>query len=408
MKVSLIKRATKIQSVATVGNTFEYTDELPENELIQSLVAVHGSPLLVLNCDAVRRQYQLLSMALPGVTLHYALKPLPHAAVVKTLLNEGASFDLATNGEVDMVRAAGVPAQSTIHSHPIKRDSDIRYALEYGCTTFVVDSIHELEKFIPYRDEAQVLVRLSFRNEAAYADLSKKFGCSPAKAIDIIQHAYDSGIRVKGLSFHVGSQTAEPAKYVQAINSSHEVIKQVADMGLPALRTLDIGGGFPVEYTEDVMPIDEFCAPIRLALAELPNNVRVIAEPGRFMVASSVTSVSSVMGQAEREGKTWYYLDDGVYSSFSGLIFDHGNYPIDSMKWQGERFDSVLAGPTCDSIDVIDENIMLPKLNDGDLIVARMMGAYTSSTATEFNFFKKAEIVVLNENTQANANSLID
>ena len=402
MKVSLIAKAAKVQPVARI----EYTDELPENELIQSLVAVHGSPLLILNCDAVRRQYQLLSAALPGVTLHYALKPLPHAAVVKTLLEKGASFDLATNGEVDMVRDAGVPAETTIHSHPIKRDADIRYALEYGCTTFVVDSIHELEKFIPYRDEAQVLVRLSFRNEAAYADLSKKFGCTPAKAIDIIQHAYNLGIRVKGLSFHVGSQTAEPSKYVDAIRSSNDVIKQVTAMGLPALRTLDIGGGFPVEYTEDVMPIDEFCGPIREALAELPQSVNVIAEPGRFMVASSVTSVSSVMGQAEREGKTWYYLDDGVYGSFSGLIFDHGNYPVDAMNWQGERFASVLAGPTCDSIDVINEDIMLPKLNDGDLIVGRMMGAYTAATATEFNFFKKAEIVVLNENTQTNVSNL--
>ena len=373
------------------------TSQLPENELIHALVAAPGTPLLILNCDAVKQQYQALHNALPGVTLHYALKPLPHPAVVKTLLKEGASFDLATNGEVDMAREAGVPANSTIHSHPIKRDSDIQYALEYGCTTFVVDSIHELNKFIPYRDQAQVLVRLSFRNEAAYSDLSKKFGCSPPKAIDIIQHACDLGINVQGLSFHVGSQTAEADKYVLAINSSHDVIKQVADMGLPALRTLDIGGGFPVKYTEEVMPIDEFCAPIREALAELPDNVRVIAEPGRFLVASAMTSVSSVMGQAVREDKTWYYLDDGVYGSFSGSIYDHGHYPIDSMNTHGERFPSVLAGPTCDSIDVIDEDIMLPQLNDGDLIIARMMGAYSSATATDFNFFKKAEIVVLNE-----------
>ena len=397
MKVSLIAKAAKLAPARV-----QYPDDLSENDLIQSLIARHGAPLLILNCDAVRRQFQLLSAALPGVTLHYALKPLPHAAVVQTLLEEGASFDLATNGEVDMVRAAGVPAENTIHSHPIKRDSDIRYALEYGCSTFVVDSIHELEKFIPHRDDAEVLVRLSFRNAAAYADLSKKFGCSPAKAIEIIQRAFELGIRVRGLSFHVGSQTGEPEKYVQAIKSSHNVIMQVADMGLPALSTLDIGGGFPVEYTEDVMPIDEFCAPIREAINELPDSVRVIAEPGRFMVASAVTSVASIMGQAERDGKTWYYLDDGVYGSFSGIIFDHGHYPIDAMNWQGERFSSVLAGPTCDSIDVIDEDIMLPKLNDGDLIVARMMGAYTAATATEFNFFKKAEIVVVNEVSPVN------
>jgi len=392
VKVTPIAKAAK-----SAPARIPFSDDLSENDLIQSLVARHGAPLLILNCDAVRRQFQQLSAALPGVSLHYALKPLPHAAVITTLLEEGACFDLATNGEVDMVQAAGVPAQNTIHSHPIKRDSDIRHALAYGCSTFVVDSIHELEKFVVHRDDAQVLVRLSFRNASAYADLSKKFGCSPANAIDIIQRAFELGIRVRGLSFHVGSQTAEPEKYVQAIKRSHEVILQVSEMGLPALSTLDIGGGFPVEYTEDVMPIHEFCQPIREAINELPDSVRVIAEPGRFIVAPAVTSVASVMGQAERDGKTWYYLDDGVYGSFSGIIFDHGHYPIDAMNWQGERFPSVLAGPTCDSIDVIDEDIMLPSLNDGDLIVARMMGAYTSATATEFNFFKKAEIVVINE-----------
>lgn len=376
------------------------TDNLSERELIQSLVAHHGAPLLILNCDAVRRQYQLLSDALPGVTLHYALKPLPHPAVVKTLLDQGCSFDLASNGEVDMVREAGVPAGATIHSHPIKRDSDIRYALQYGCKVFVVDSINELEKFIPYRDEAEILVRLSFRNTSAYSDLSKKFGCGPAKAMQIIQAAFELGIHIKGLSFHVGSQTVEPHKYVLAINSSLNLINEVSAMGLPALGTLDIGGGFPVEYTDEVMPIDAFCAPIREALGQLPNGVKVIAEPGRYIAASVITSVASVMGQAEREGKTWYYLDDGVYGSFSGLVYDHGHYPIDAFNWEGERFPSVLAGPTCDSIDVIDEDIMLPKLVNGDLIVGRMMGAYTSASATEFNFFKKAKIVVVNEYAQ--------
>lgn len=376
--------------------------ELSENELIQSLVERHGAPLMLLDCDLIRRQYRSLQDALPGVTLHFALKPLPHAAVVRTLMAEGASFDLATNGEIDMVMEAGVPAGMTIQTHPIKRDSDIRYALEYGCTVFVVDSINELEKFIPYRDEAEILVRLSFRNAQAYADLSKKFGCGPEKAIEIIKHAHDLGIRIKGLSFHVGSQTADPMKYVQAIESSLAVINEVSELGLPALSTLDIGGGFPVAYNDDVLSIDTFCKPIRKALADLPETVRVIAEPGRFIVAPAVTNVASVMGQAERDGKTWYYLDDGIYGSFSGIMFDHGDYPIDALHWEGERFPSVLAGPTCDSIDVVAEEIMLPKLNNGDLIVSRMMGAYSCATATEFNFFKKAEVVVLNEYAECN------
>ena len=387
---------TKVPAAAVAANqAIDYAQ--PSIAHIEQLASQFGAPLMVLDCDAIRRQYRALKHALPGVVLHFALKPLPHAAVVRTLLDEGASFDLATSGEVDLVASQGVPSERTIHTHPIKRDSDIRDALAYGCTVFVVDNINELEKFIAYKDQAEILVRLSFRNKDAFADLSKKFGCSPEAAIDIISLAQQLGIRIKGLSFHVGSQSSNPTKYVEAINASAKVVKQVAELGLPALSTLDIGGGFPVPYSADVLPIDVFCAPINIALAQLPETMQIIAEPGRFIVASSVTSVASVMGQATREGKTWYYLDDGVYGSFSGLMFDEAAYPIDSAKQDGERFESVLAGPTCDSIDVISDSIMLPKLNNGDLIISRMMGAYTLATATDFNFFKRAEVVVLNE-----------
>ena len=377
------------------GESFAYVQ--PTNQEIEQLAAQFGAPLMVLDCEAVRHQYHALKNALPGVTLHFALKPLPLAAVVRTLLAEGASFDLATSGEIDLVASQGVPSERTIHTHPIKRDSDIRDGLAYGCTVFVVDNINELEKFIAYKDQAEILVRLSFRNKDAFADLSKKFGCSPEMAIEIITYAQQLGIRIKGLSFHVGSQTASPTKYVDAINACAKVITQVTELGLPALSTLDIGGGFPVPYSNDVLPIDIFCAPINVALAQLPETMQVLAEPGRFIVASCVTSVASIMGQAVREGKTWYYLDDGIYGSFSGLMFDEAAYPIDSAKQDGERFDSVLVGPTCDSIDVVRESIMLPKLNNGDLIISRMMGAYTLATATDFNFFKRAEVVVLNE-----------
>jgi len=387
---------TKVPAAAVAANqAIDYAQ--PCIAHIEQLASQFGAPLMVLDCDAIRRQYRALKRALPGVVLHFALKPLPHAAVVRTLLDEGASFDLATSGEVDLVASQGVPSERTIHTHPIKRDSDIRDALAYGCTVFVVDNINELEKFIAYKDQAEILVRLSFRNKDAFADLSKKFGCSPEAAIDIISLAQQLGIRIKGLSFHVGSQSPNPTKYVEAINASAKVIKKVAKLGLPALSTLDIGGGFPVPYSADVLPIDVFCAPINIALAQLPETMQIIAEPGRFIVASSVTSVASVMGQATREGKTWYYLDDGVYGSFSGLMFDEAAYPIDSAKQDSERFESVLAGPTCDSIDVISDSIMLPKLNNGDLIISRMMGAYTLATATDFNFFKRAEVVVLNE-----------
>ncbi len=368
-----------------------------QSALIESSVAQFGAPLLLIDCDSIRRQYRALKNALPNVTLHFALKPLPHAAVVDTLLAEGASFDLATSGEVDLVNSRGVPAERTIHTHPIKRDADIRDALAYGCTVFVVDNSNELEKFIAYKDQVELLVRLSFRNSESFADLSKKFGCSAETALQLIERARALGIRIKGLSFHVGSQTTNPQKYVDAINACRQLMETVIAADLPALSTLDIGGGFPVTYNQSVMPIDEFCQPINQALAMLPETVQVLAEPGRFIVAPAATSVASVMGQAEREGETWYYLDDGIYGTFSGIIFDHGDYPIVALKESAETFPSVLAGPTCDSIDVIAEQIMLPKLENGDLIIGHMMGAYASATATDFNFFKRAKMVVLNE-----------
>jgi len=183
---------------------------------------------------------------------------------------------------------------------------------------------------------------------------------------------------------------------VYAIERSMELIETVKQSELPNITKLDIGGGFPVTIDQLNFSINDFCAPIRAALEQLDPTIALMAEPGRFIVAPAVMNVSSVMGQAIRAGKPWYYLDDGVYGSFSGILFDHGHYPIDALNPIGPRVESVLAGPTCDSIDVIHENIMLPKLDDGDLIITPMMGAYTSATATDFNFFKKANIIALN------------
>ena len=369
---------------------------LTESE-IRGLAARFGSPLLVVDCDQVRRQYHALKAALPGVDLHYALKPLPHAAVVACLRDEGAYFDLATTGEVELVKAQGIAAERCIHTHPIKRDSDIRDALRYGVTTFVADNPDEIKKFARYRKRAELLLRVSFRSPNAVVDLSRKFGCEPGAALGLIEMARRLGIRVRGLSFHVGSQATEPTKYVEAIRACTSLIGEAILAGLPPLDVLDIGGGFPVSYQEAVKPIGEFCAPIRAELARLPQHVRVIAEPGRFIAAPAAIAIASVMGKAKRDGRWWYYLDDGLYGSYSGQLFDHAKYPVTVLRESDELHESVLAGPTCDSIDVIDDSILLPELEVGDLVVGRMMGAYTWASATNFNFFKRAKVVVMHE-----------
>jgi len=364
---------------------------------VQRLVATFGSPLLIIDCERVRAQYRRLQKALPGVDLHYALKPLPHPAVVRTVAALGGWLDLATTGEVQLVTKLGIDPARCIHTHPIKRDKDIRNALFAGVKVLVADNPDEVRKFRRYRGDAELLLRVSFRSPGAVSDLSRKFGCDPEAALELARLAARLGISVRGFSFHVGSQARDALKHVEAIEACVQLLKKARREKLGAFDTLDIGGGFPIDYMQRVPDIGRFCAPIRKALAAVPRNVRVIAEPGRFIAGPAALGVASVMGRAERSGLWWYYLDDGLYSSYSGQLFDHARYPLESLKQSADLRPSVLAGPTCDSIDVIAENIMLPKLKVGDLVIGRAMGAYTWASASEFNFFPRATAVSVNE-----------
>jgi len=365
-------------------------------EAIESLVARHGSPLMIVDCERIRGQYRALAAALPGVDLHYALKPLPEAAVVRALKREGAFFDLASSGEVDLVRACGVAPERCIHTHPVKRDADIRDALRFGVRTFVADNADEIGKFVRHRKRAELLIRVCFRAQDALCDLSRKFGCDPAAVPELLRVAARMGVRVVGLSFHAGSQAASPGMHVRAIDACGELIRAARAEGAE-LTVLDIGGGFPVDYRDPAPPIEAFCEPIRAALARLPPGLRLIAEPGRFIAAPAGTCVATVIGRAVRDGQPWYYLDDGLYGSFSGQLFDHARFRIDSLRSAGERRPSVLAGPTCDSIDVVAEDLPLPPLEIGDLVVGEAMGAYCSASATDFNFIRRARVVAVNQ-----------
>ena len=366
---------------------------------IRRLVREFGSPLLIIDCERVRAQYRKLRSALPGVDLHYALKPLPHSAVVRAIVELGGWLDLATTGEVQLAQSLGVAASRCIQTHPIKRDRDINNALEYGVRTFVADNPDEVRKFKPHGERAALLLRVSFRAPGAVCDLSRKFGCDPEDAIELARVAASLGVDVQGFSFHVGSQAPDALKHVEAIEVCRGLLAAARREKLGTLDTLDIGGGFPIDYLKRAIEIRKFCAPIRAALAKLPKRVRIIAEPGRYIAGPSAIGVSSVMGRALREGHWWYYLDDGLYGSYSGQLYDHSRYPVESLRQGEPRLPSVLAGPTCDSIDVIAENLMLPELKAGDLIVGRAMGAYTWASASEFNFFPKATVVAVNRVT---------
>ncbi|MBV1952145.1 MAG: type III PLP-dependent enzyme [Cycloclasticus sp.] len=376
-------------------------------QFYKDTVQQHGSPLLLLDCNKIIDQFNVLSDALPNVDFFYAIKALPHPAVIKTLASLGAGFDIASSGEIDLLSSVTTAERPrTIHTHPIKRNSDIRDALRFGCTTFIIDNIWELEKFIAYRHRVGILIRVSFPNPNTKIDLSRKFGCREDEVGLLIHKAQSLGIHIKGLSFHAGSQCPTSQNHVLAINRCIAIINAVyADCG-KILSILDIGGGFPVQYTESVQTIEEFCSPIRDALKNLPPHIQLIAEPGRFLSAPAMEAISTVMGKAKRGNTMWYYLDDGVYGSYSGQIFDHVTYPLTTFGDKKKTAHAVIAGPTCDSIDVIADEIKLPPLSIGDLVIGHQMGAYTYATATHFNLFSKAKIIAINESVNTTNNIL--
>jgi ornithine decarboxylase len=364
---------------------------------IKEYVKMHGSPMYVLSIATVREQYMTLMRLMSRVKHHFALKPMPHEEIIKAIRDLDGYFDLASSSEVDLVKSLGIDAKRTIHTHPIKRPQDIEHALSYGTNTFVFDNKYEFEKHVKNKDKIKVLLRLSFPNSQAQCDLSAKFGILPNESFDMLNYAKDMGYHVVGLSFHVGSQMGTPAKHIEAITFAKELVDKAESIGMN-LKIIDIGGGFPVTYTSPIMPIDDFVAPIVEALDDFFPDKEIYSEPGRFITGPSMTLFSSVMGKAKRNNQDYYYLDDGLYGSYSGKLFDHADYLIFSLKEleepEIEKHKSTIAGPTCDSIDVAYTNIMMPKMELGDIMVSPVMGAYSSAHATTFNFFPKAKIVV--------------
>ena len=361
--------------------------------LISELAQQHGTPTLFLSENRLCAGYRRLKTALPGVTLYYAVKSNAAREVIAILKKENAWFDVCSNGEIDIIREAGIASNICLHTHPIHRDADIRYALDFGIRLFVIDNENEIPKFLPYKDKAELLIRMSIQNPNCLVNLSHKFGVAPELAFGLIEKTAAAGLRVKGICFHCGSQNQNALKYLEALEYCRDICRKAALRRIP-IEIIDIGGGFPIDYLSPVQPIEEFCAPINEYLERYFSRYRIIAEPGRVLSGPAMTLATRVIGKSLRNGVWWYYMDEGVYGSFSGKIYDHTDYPM-ALGRSGQRYDSVLAGPTCDSIDVPYEHVALPLLEIGDLLVFESMGAYTSASASTFNGFTKAKIVTV-------------
>ena len=365
---------------------------------LSDLAATHGTPLLVLEPHLVARRLRRLQDALRGFELHYAVKALPHPLVLSTVAICGGGFDVATRGEVDLLQRLGLPIRRCIHTHPIKKPADIDHAYAAGVRTFVVENAAEAQKFCGRPSDIEVLVRLAFRNPAAKSDLSSKFGVAPAEAELMVKHVLAAGVQFSGFTFHVGSQSSSVEPYRRALQHTLDLITQIDHALGVRTRVIDIGGGFPVSYRDPEPPVEEVGTIVDEVLGENRDEFTLLAEPGRFLAADCMTLLTSVVGTAVRDGRVWHYLDDGVYGSYSNVMTEDVHPPIlalSELEGRDVALDPVtLAGPTCDSADVVARDYPMPVLRLGDLVVSPVMGAYTSVTASPFNGIEPTPIVM--------------
>ena len=360
--------------------------DVSQRELASSwLDLIEATPALVFDPEICRRQWVDLGAALPNVRLFYAVKSNPYSGLLQTIAEAAGSFDVASSAEIRMLEHEGIHASRMIHTHPIKTDAEIEKAIAAGVMTFVVDNVDELWKLIPYRHMIRVMLRLSFIAPDAPIDLSRKFGASQKDALSILGVANDSGIRVDGLCFHVGSQAATANTHAEALTVSLNLCSKIEREGLPAITRIDIGGGFPAHYTGEPVNLMAFCRPIREVLTKVPSHIEIMAEPGRAISAPTMALVCKVVGRAKRRDGWWFYLDDGVYGAQSGRLFDGMQYRMSVFTSTEELAPCVFAGPTCDSIDELGRYPEFPVLNMNDVVVFHEMGAYSLASATQFN-----------------------
>jgi len=368
------------------------------------LAKKHGSPLLVIDHAKIREQYRQFRKYMPRVGIYYAIKANPELQIIKTLQKLDSGFDVASQEEFDIVMAAASKAKlrkkldfvynDIILANTIKPIETLKKMIPYR-TLMTFDNLEELKKIKRYCPNAGLIIRLRVANIGAMVELSSKFGVEPKAAMPLIDAAVEMGMDVEGISFHVGSQCVNFENYMAALNMASQLLKEARGKGYN-VRILNIGGGFPVNYDGIKVSIAQFGRKISKEIDRLfPKNIEIVAEPGRYLVAESAKLVVKIVGKAFRDGKNFYYINDGVYNTLSGVIFDHCVYHFHSFK-AGKKKMSAVVGPTCDALDTVSNSESLPELEIGDLLYVNNIGAYSNASATNFNGFAKANILHIN------------
>jgi ornithine decarboxylase len=342
--------------------------------------------------------YRRLAAALPGTAVHYAVKANPDPTLLAALAAAGCRFDVASPAEITAALMAGSSAGELVYSNPVKRREDVRFAARLGVDLFVVDSPAEVAKVADAAPGSRVLCRLVTSGEGSDWPLSRKYGCSTREAVAILREAARHGLRADGVSFHVGSQQRDPEAWGPPIAAAATVFEALRAEGLDPWL-LDLGGGFPARLDDGCPPPETYAATIERHLAAAFGDRRpsTIIEPGRGIAADAGVLVSTVIGVVHRAGTRWVFLDAGVFTGLVETLEEAIRYPL-STDVGGPSGPCVLAGPTCDSADVLyqDEMVELPlALAEGDQVRFHGAGVYVATYSTVgFNGFAPLSSVV--------------
>ncbi|MDD4126378.1 MAG: type III PLP-dependent enzyme [Methanomicrobium sp.] len=377
-----------------------------KKEMLQNLAKENGTPIFVIDHELIRQNYRDFKERLPDVQIYYAVKANSNPEIIRTLYDMGCSFDVASMPEFMLVyeNIKHLPENERlewiydkiIYANTIKPEETLE-ALNHYRPLVTFDNYEELKKIKKFAPQAGLVLRLRVPNTGSMVELSSKFGVDPGEAVDLIAAAFEMGLTVEGLSFHVGSQCTNFENYIQALEISSTILSEAESRTGEKITLLDIGGGFPVKYHPSVKSIRTLAKQLNEEFERLlPPDIQIMAEPGRFLVANACTIVAKVVGKAYRDGKPCYYINDGVYHTYSGQIFDHCTYPVLSFK-EGELQISAVFGPTCDAFDTITLSAELPELEIGDLVYSENIGAYSHASSTYFNGFPPAKVVHINK-----------
>jgi ornithine decarboxylase len=360
-------------------------------------------PCLVVDLEVIRENYLAFAKTLPDTRVFYAVKANPAPEILKLLVELGSSFDTASPGEIEMVLAAGATADRISFGNTIKKERDIARAYELGVRLFAVDSEVEVDKIARAAPGSKVFCRILCDGSGAEWPLSRKFGCVPEMAPGVLEHAHRLGLVAHGISFHVGSQQNDVKAWDKALASAAAIFNEMSERGL-TLAMVNLGGGFPARYLKNVPKVDAYGKSIFRALRKHFGNriPETIIEPGRGLVGDAgmiEAEVVLISKKSADDPVRWVYLDIGKFGGLAETIDESIRYPIRTLKDGGKLAPCVIAGPTCDSVDVLYEKepYMLPvSLEIGDKVLIEAAGAYTTTySSVAFNGFPPLKSYVI-------------